>query len=53
MNTITNNMPFELHASGYNFRRPGNKLDKGLTRRDVVNNTLEEPAKEQDIWYSL
>lgn len=35
MNTITNNLPFELQASGYNFIGPKTKLNKRLSRGNI------------------
>ena len=50
LNTIINNLPFELHAPGYNFLGPGTNLEKRLARGDVGINPLDEAAREHDIW---
>lgn len=50
-NTILKNIPFEMHAPGYNFLGPGTHLDERLKRGDVGANKLDEAAKQHDIYY--
>ena len=50
-NDLINNLPFEIHAPGYNFLGPGTKLDKRLKRGDVPINKLDSAAKDHDIFY--
>ncbi|KAF6198040.1 hypothetical protein GE061_007786 [Apolygus lucorum] len=50
-NTILKNIPFEIHAAGYNYLGPGTNLDERLQRGDVGVNKLDEAAKEHDIFY--
>lgn len=51
LNSLINNLPFELHLPGYNYCGPGTKLDKRLDRGDKGVNQLDEYCKEHDIAY--
>ncbi|GBP42632.1 hypothetical protein EVAR_87183_1 [Eumeta japonica] len=52
LNTLIDNLPFELHLPGYNYCGPGTKLQKRLTRGDKGINPLDEACKQHDIEYS-
>lgn len=52
VNTLINNLPFELHLPGYNYCGPGTKLEKRLARGDVGINPLDEACKLHDIAYA-
>lgn len=52
VNTLINNLPFELHVPGYNYCGPGTKLEKRLKRGDVGINPLDEACKSHDIAYA-
>lgn len=52
LNAMINNLPFELHAPGYQYLGPGTKLEKRLNRNDPGVNELDRAAKEHDIAYS-
>ena len=52
LNSVINNLPFELHIPGYRFCGPGTKLKKRLARGDVGVNKLDEACREHDIAYS-
>lgn len=52
VNAMINNLPFELHAPGYQYLGPGTKLEKRLRRNDPGVNELDKAAKEHDIAYS-
>lgn len=49
VNTILDNLPFELHALGYNFLGPGTKINKRVARGDVSINPLDEAAKKRSV----
>lgn len=51
VNTIINQLPFELHLPGYNYCGPGTKLRERLIRGDKGVNKLDEYCKEHDIVY--
>lgn len=52
VNSLINNLPFELHAPGYQYLGPGTKLKKRIKRNDPGINELDRAAKEHDIAYS-
>lgn len=52
VNSLIDNLPFELHIPGYQFCGAGTKLAKRLARNDVGRNKLDEACKEHDIAYS-
>lgn len=51
VNSIINNLPFELHLPGYNYCGPGTKLQKRLLRGDRGVNKLDEACMHHDIAY--
>lgn len=53
VNALINNLPFEMHAPGYQFLGPGTKLNKRLRRNDPGVNELDKAAREHDIAYTL
>lgn len=52
MNSIINNIPFELHIPGYQYCGPGTNLKKRLARGDPGINPLDQACKIHDIAYS-
>lgn len=52
VNTIIDNLPFEVHLPGYNYCGPGTKLSKRLARGDRGINKLDEACKQHDIAYA-
>ena len=52
LNSLINNLPFELHIPSYNYCGPGTKLNERLTRGDKGINPLDEACKLHDIAYS-
>lgn len=52
LNTLINNLPFELHIPFYNYCGPATNLNKRLSRGDKGINPLDEACKEHDIAYS-
>lgn len=52
VNSIINNLPFELHLPGYNYCGPGTNLQKRLLRGDKGINKLDEACKNHDIAYN-
>lgn len=52
VNTLINNLPFELHLPGYNYCGPGTRLHKRLARGDKGINQLDEYCKNHDIAYN-
>lgn len=52
VNSLINNLPFELHLPGYSYCGPGTKLQERLKRNDPGINGLDEACKEHDIAYS-
>lgn len=53
LNTIIDNLPFEIHAPSYSFCGPGTKLAKRLARNDQPKNLLDSYCRDHDISYSL
>lgn len=51
VNSVINNLPFELHLPGYNYCGPGTKLQKRLLRGDRGVNKLDEACMHHDIAY--
>lgn len=51
INSIINNLPFELHLPGYNYCGPGTNLKKRLQRGDKGINKLDEACMRHDIAY--
>ncbi|XP_074033321.1 uncharacterized protein isoform X2 [Leptinotarsa decemlineata] len=52
INSLINNLPFELHLPGYQYCGPGTKLQKRLLRGDSGVNQLDFACKKHDIAYS-
>lgn len=52
LNSLINNLPFELHLPGYQFCGPGTKLQKRLQRGDRGINKLDEACMYHDIAYT-
>lgn len=52
INSVINNLPFEVHIPGYNFCGPGTKLKKRIERGDQGINLLDSACREHDIAYS-
>lgn len=52
VNTLINNLPFEVHLPGYNYCGPGTKLQKRLQRGDRGVNKLDEACMHHDIAYA-
>lgn len=52
INTLINNLPFELHLPGYQFCGPGTKLQKRLLRGDRGINKLDKACMYHDIAYN-
>ena len=52
VNSLINNLPFEIHIPKYQYCGPGTKLSKRLTRGDPGINPLDKACKEHDISYS-
>lgn len=52
LNTVINNLPFELHLPGYNYCGPGTKLQKRLSRGDRGINPLDDACMQHDIAYT-
>lgn len=52
VNSVINNLPFELHLPGYNYCGPGTKLEKRLLRGDRGVNKLDEACMHHDIAYA-
>lgn len=52
VNSLINNLPFELHLPGYSYCGPGTKLQERLSRKDPGINGLDKACKEHDIAYS-
>lgn len=51
VNSIINNLPFELHLPGYNYCGPGTRLRKRLLRGDQGVNELDNACMRHDIAY--
>lgn len=52
VNSLINNIPFELHLPGYNYCGPGTRLQERLLRGDKGVNKLDEACKYHDIAYT-
>lgn len=52
LNSVINNLPFELHLPGYNYCGPGTRLKERLLRGDRGVNALDEACMQHDIAYS-
>lgn len=52
LNTAINSLPFKAHIPGYQFCRPGTKLEKRLARGDRGINQLDVACRDHDIAYS-
>jgi len=52
VNSLINNMPFEMHLPGYNYAGPGTNLDLRLAKNIKPKNKLDEAAMHHDIAYS-
>ncbi|XP_065207593.1 uncharacterized protein LOC135836595 [Planococcus citri] len=52
INSMINNLPFEMHMPGYNYLGPGTKLEKRLNAGSQPINKLDELAMNHDIAYS-
>lgn len=52
VNSLINNLPFELHLPGYNYCGPGTKLEKRLARGDRGVNKLDDACMQHDIAYT-
>lgn len=51
INSLINNLPFELHLPGYQFCGPGTKLQKRLQKGNRGVNKLDEACMHHDIAY--
>lgn len=51
LNTLINNLPFEIHIPGYQYCGPGTKLETRLQRGDSGINPLDKACQEHDIAY--
>lgn len=52
LDTVINNLPFELHIPTYKFCGPGTRLEKRLSRGDEPKNKLDALCRTHDIAYS-
>lgn len=52
INSLIDNLPFEVHLPGYQYCGPGTKLEKRLARGDPGINPLDAACKVHDIAYS-
>lgn len=52
VNSLINNLPFELHLPGYNYCGPGTRLRKRLLRGDQGINQLDNACMQHDIAYN-
>lgn len=52
LNTLIDNLPFELHSPGYNYLGPGTNLQLKLEKDIQPINKLDAAAKEHDMAYS-
>uniref|UniRef100_T1HG70 Phospholipase A2-like domain-containing protein n=1 Tax=Rhodnius prolixus TaxID=13249 RepID=T1HG70_RHOPR len=50
INSVINNLPFELHIPGYRFCGPGTKLQHRIHQTGI--NPLDDACKAHDIAYS-
>ncbi|XP_049820162.1 uncharacterized protein LOC126264810 [Aethina tumida] len=51
LNSVIDNLPFELHLPFYQYCGPGTKLKKRLARGDTGINELDKACKRHDIAY--
>lgn len=51
VNSLINNLPFELHIPGYQYCGPGTKVIKRVTRGDQGINQLDSACKKHDLAY--
>lgn len=51
VNSLINNLPFELHIPGYQYCGPGTKVSKRVARGDKGINPLDAACKKHDIAY--
>lgn len=51
VNSLINNLPFELHIPGYSYCGPGTKLQERLARGSQPINELDRSCQEHDIFY--
>lgn len=51
LNSVINNLPFEMHIPGYRFCGPGTKLDKRLKAGQRGINKLDDVCRLHDIAY--
>lgn len=52
INSVINNLPFEMHLPGYQFCGPGTNLEKRLARGETGINPLDSACRSHDITYS-
>lgn len=52
VNTLINNLPFELHIPGYQFCGPGTRLQERLARGERGVNELDNACMHHDIAYT-
>ena len=59
LNSVINNLPFEMHLPGHNFTGPGTKLDRRLHQNLIPRdwskpiNAVDEAAYRHDICYAF
>lgn len=51
VNSLINNLPFELHIPGYQYCGPGTKIRKRVARGDEGINPLDAACKKHDLAY--
>ena len=51
VNSLINNLPFELHIPGYQYCGPGTKVIKRVARGDQGINPLDAACKKHDLAY--
>lgn len=52
VNSLINNLPYELHLPGYKFCGPGTRLEDRLKRGDRGVNALDESCRKHDVAYA-
>ncbi|MBP1527606.1 MAG: hypothetical protein H9Q66_06795, partial [Spiroplasma ixodetis] len=52
VNSLIDNLPFELHLPGYQYNGPGTNLDLKLSQGVKPINKLDEAAINHDIAYA-
>lgn len=52
VNSLINNLPFEIHLPGYNYCGPGTRLRERLLRGDRGVNELDNACMKHDIAYN-